>query len=436
MDWIYILIIISGCLFFGLLIGLPVFATFLFIDIIGILFFMGGASGLSTLIRSMSDSIGIFTLTPVPLFIIMGEVIFISGMATKAIDVVERMLYKLPGRLGLVAVGGGALFDCLSGSALGTCAMFGSLLVPEMRKRNYSKYMSMGPVMAGSALAVVIPPSTLSIVIASQASVSIGKLLIAGFIPGIVLSSLFASYIIVSCLIKPSLAPAGASISGASSNLLMDFIKYLCPLSLIVLAVLGSIFAGVATPTEASALGGLASFILAACYGKLSWDVVKRSTLRTLDITTMIFMIVAGSVAFSQLLAFTGVTRGIVEAALGLSLPPKLIIAMMIIILILMGTMIDQLSMIMIGVPMFMPIVTALNFDTIWFCLLMLLSITIGLLTPPFGLLCFVMKGVAPAGTSMSDVYYSIFPYIVLAIFGIFLILIFPEIALWLPDKM
>lgn len=412
------------------------FATFLLIDILGILYFMGGISGLSTLIRSMSDSIGIFTLTPVPLFIIMGEVIFVSGMATKAIDVIERILYKLPGRLGLVAIGGGALFDCLSGSALGTCAMFGSLLVPEMRRRNYSKYMSMGPVMAGSALAVVIPPSTLAIVMASQASVSIGKLLIAGFIPGLLISSMFGAYIIISCLIKPSLAPPGESISKSSSILIIDFFKYLFPLSFIVLAVLGSIFAGVATPTEASALGGLASFILAACYGKLSWDVIKRSTLRTLDITTMIFMIVAASVAFSQLLAFAGVTRGIVEVALGLHLSPKLIVSMVIIILILMGTMIDQLSMIMIGVPMFMPIVTALKFDPIWFCLLMLLSITIGLLTPPFGLLCFIMKGVAPAGTKMSDVYYSIFPYILLAIAGIFLILFFPEIALWLPNRM
>jgi len=366
----------------------------------------------------------------------MGEAIFISGMASKAIDVIERILYKLPGRLGLVAIAGGALFDCLSGSALGTCAMFGSLLVPEMRRRNYSKYMSMGPVMAGSALAVVIPPSTLAIVMASQASVSIGKLLMAGFIPGLVISSLFGAYIIISCLIKPSLAPPGESISKSSTSLLSDFFKYLFPLSFIVLAVLGSIFGGLATPTEASALGGLASFILAACYGKLSWDVIKRSTLRTLDITTMIFMIVAASVAFSQLLAFTGVTRGIVEVTLAMHLSPKFIVSMVIIILILMGTMIDQLSMIMIGVPMFMPIVTALKFDPVWFCLLMLLSITIGLLTPPFGLLCFVMKGVAPPGTKMADVYYSILPYIMLAIIGIFLILIFPEIALWLPNRM
>jgi tripartite ATP-independent transporter DctM subunit len=290
--------------------------------------------------------------------------------------------------------------------------------------------------MAGSALAVVIPPSTLSIVLAAQASVSIGKLLMAGFIPGLLLSGLFAIYIVSACVLNPSLAPAGSSISKSTASLLVDFVRYLFPLSFIVMAVLGSIFAGIATPTEASALGGIASFMLAAAYGRLSWDVIVRSVVRTLEITTMIFMIVAGSVAFSQLLAFTGVTRGIVETAMGLNLPPKMIVAAMIIILILMGTMIDQLSMIMIGVPMFMPIATALNCDTIWFCLLMLLSITIGLLTPPFGLLLFIMKGVAPVGTEMIDVYYSILPYIILAIMGIFLILFFPDIALWLPNRM
>ncbi len=436
MDWTIILLIIAGGLVFCLIAGVPVFTTFILLDIVGIIFFMGGINSISLLIRSMVDSIGIFTLTPVPLFIIMGEVIFVSGMATKAIDVVERMLYRLPGRLAMVSVMGGALFDCLSGSALGTCAMFGSLLTPEMRKRKYSKYMSMGPIMAGSALAVVIPPSTLAIVLASQASVSVGKLLMAGFIPGLLLSSLFGAFIVISCLINPKLAPPGESVSKSESSLTVDFFKYLFPLSLIVLAVLGSIFSGIATPTEASALGGIASFILAFFYGKLSFDVIAKSALRTLEITSMIFMIVAGSVAFSQILAFTGVTRGIVETAVSLDVAPLLIIAIMVIILIIMGTMIDQLSMIMIGVPMFLPIVKVLHFDPIWFGLLMLLSITIGLLTPPFGLLCFVMKGVSPEGIKMTDIYYSVLPYIILAVSGIFLILFFPQIALWLPNRM
>jgi tripartite ATP-independent transporter DctM subunit len=436
MEWQLILMIIVGGLLIGLMSGLPVFAVFLLIDMIGILFFMGGVSGLSSLVRSMLASIGKFTLTPVPLFIIMGEVIFVSGMATKSIDVVERILYRLPGRLSMVAIGAGALFDCLSGSALGTCAMFGSLLVPEMTKRKYSKYMSMGPVMAGSALAVVIPPSTLAVVLAAQAGISIGKLLIAGFVPGILIASLFACYVIISCIIKPSLAPAGEALKKSSSNLFKDFLKHLLPLSLIVLAVLGSIFSGIATPTEASALGALTSFILAAAYGRLSKNVILASAKRCLAISTMIFMIVAGSVAFSQLLAFTGITQGIVEIACNLPVPPKLIIASILCLLILMGTMIEQISMIMIGVPIFMPVALALGYDPIWFGLLMLVCITVGLITPPFGLLLFIMKGVTPADTKMSDVYYSALPFITLTMIGILLVLIFPSIAVWLPSRM
>lgn len=436
MEWQFVMLIVVGGLIFFLMSGLPVFSAFLLIDIVGILFFMGGPSGLTSLIRSMLASIGKFTLTPVPLFIIMGEVIFVSGMASKAIEVVERVLSRLPGRLSMVAVGAGALFDCLSGSALGTCAMFGSLLVPEMTQRKYSKYMSMGPIMAGSALAVVIPPSTLAIVLAAQAGISVGKLLIAGFIPGFMLASFFSIYIIVLCLIKPSMAPKGDALKKSSSNLFIDFVKYLLPLSIIVLAVLGSIFSGVATPTEASALGALASFLIAAGYGRLSKDVIIISAKRCIAISTMIFMIVAGSVAFSQLLAFTGISRGIVGIATDLPLSPILTCAIILVLLIIMGTMIEQISMIMIAVPIFMPIAVALGFDPIWFGLLMLVSITIGLITPPFGLLLFIMKGVLPPGTKMLDVYYSALPFIILTFLGILLILIFPDIAIWLPNKM
>jgi tripartite ATP-independent transporter DctM subunit len=436
MEWYWVMLIIVGGLLIGLMSGLPVFAAFLLVDMLGILFFMGGAGALTSLVGSMLDSIGLFTLCPVPLFIIMGEVIFVSGMASKAIDVVERILQRLPGRLSMVAIGAGAVFDCLSGSALGTCAMFGSLLVPEMMKRNYSKYMSMGPVMAGSMLAVVIPPSTLAIVLAAEAGVSIGKLLIAGFIPGFLLAGLFSAYITAACLIKPGLAPRGEASKHYSSSLFTGFLKYLLPLSIIVLAVLGSIFSGVATPTEASALGALASFVLAGVQRCLSWGVVIKSARRCLAITTMIFMIVAGSVAFSQILAFTGITRGLVEVAKDLPLSPKLIIAIILSLLVFMGTMIEQISMIMIGVPIFMPIAVSLGCDPIWFGLLMLCSITVGLITPPFGLLLFIMKGVTPPNIKMSDVYYSALPFITITLLGILLILIFPGIATWLPNQM
>lgn len=436
MEWQWILVIIMGGLLAALMSGIPVFAAFLLIDFIGIFFFMGGIGGLTSIVRSALDSIGVFTLTPVPLFVIMGEVIFVSGMAAKAIDVIERILVRLPGRLSMVAVGAGAMFDAMSGSALGTCAMFGSLLVPEMMKRNYSKYMSMGPVMAASMLAVVIPPSTLAIIVAAEAGLPAGKLLLAGFVPGLMIAGLFGAFITISCLIKPSLAPTGESVRKATSSLGMDFLKYLLPLSAVALSVLGSIFTGVATPTEAAALGAFTSMVVAVCYGRLTKEVIIVSARRCLGITAMIFMILAGSMAFSQLLAFTGITRGVIEIATNLKVHPMLIVASMLSILLVLGCMIDQISMIMIGVPLFVPVAAALGYDLIWFALLLLLAITLGVLTPPFGLLLFIMKGVNPGKIQMSDVFLSAMPYIMLTMFGMVLIMVFPKIVTWLPHLM
>jgi tripartite ATP-independent transporter DctM subunit len=434
-EWQTLLLIIGGILFLCLMSGVPIFVAFLIVDTVGVLLFMGGLAGIDSLIRSMFDSIGLFTLTPVVLFLIMGEAIFRSGMASRALDVIERGLLRLPGRLSLVAVAGGAIFATLSGSALGSCAMLGALLVPDMVKRGYSKSLSMGPIMAGGMLAVVIPPSTLSVILGAQGGISVGKLLLAGFVPGFILAGFYLLYIIIACYRNPSLAPMGEAITSQSS-LLKDFLIYVLPLSLIVLAVLGSIFTGVATPTEASALGALTSLILAACYRRLTLQMVIKSTRSTLAISTMILMIVGGSVAFSQLLGFTGIVRGIVNVVTSLQVSPLIIAAMMQGVLIIMGCFIDQIAMIMIAVPIFMPISTALGFDPVWMGLLMLISISLGLLTPPFGLLLFIMRGNAPEGTSMVDVYRASLPYLYLTLLGLALFIIFPGIATWLPRHM
>jgi len=435
MEWQFLLLIIGGILFLTLLSGLPIFVAFLIVDTVGILLFMGGLAGIDSLVRSMFDSIGLFTLSPVVLFTIMGEAIFRSGMATRALDVLERMMVRLPGRLSVVAVSAGAIFATLSGSALGSCAMLGSLLVPDMEKRGYSKSLSMGPIMAGGMLAVIIPPSTLAVILGAQGGISVGKLLLSGFIPGFILAGLYLSYITISCMRNPSLAPMGEAIK-TQSSLGKDFLIYVLPLSVIVLAVLGSIFTGAATPTEASALGALTSFVLAACYRELTVKMVIKSATSTLAISTMILMIVGGSVAFSQLLSFTGIVRGIVELVTNLDVPPVIVVALMQTLLIIMGCFIDQIAMIMIAVPIFMPITAALGLDSVWIGLLMLISISLGLLTPPFGLLLFIMKGNAPKGTTMFDVWRASLPYIILTFIGLALFIIFPGIATWLPRHM
>ena len=395
MEWQILLLIIGGILFLCLLSGVPIFVAFLIVDTVGILLFMGGPAGLDSLTRSMFDSIGLFTLTPVVLFLIMGEALYQSGLASRALDIIERLLRYLPGRLSLVAVAGGAIWSTLSGSALGTCAMLSALLVPEMRKRNYSKSMSMGPIMAGGMLDVIIPPSTLAVILGAQGGIPVGKLLIAGFIPGFILTGFYLLYIIYTCYRDPSQAPMGEAITSQSS-LAMDSLKYLVPLMAIVVAIFGGIFTGWATPTEAAALGAFTSFILAACYKQLTLQVVIKTVTSTVAVSTMIFMIVGGSVAFGQLLSFTGIVKGIVNLATNLPVSPIIVVALMQVILVIMGCFIDQIAMIMIAVPIFMPITNALGLDPIWVGLLMLISISLGLITPPFGLLLFIMKGNAP----------------------------------------
>ncbi len=435
MEWPVLCLIIGGMLLVTLMSGLPLFVAFFIVDTVGILLFMGGVAGLDSLVRSMFDSIGVFTLTPVILFLIMGELIYQSGMASRALDIFDRILRYLPGRLSLVAVGGGAIFSTLSGSALGTCAMLSTLLVPEMRKRNYSKSMSMGPIMAGGMLDVIIPPSTLAVILGAQGGIPVGKLLIAGFIPGFILTGFYLVYIIVTCYRDPSQAPLGEA-AATKTSLAMDCLKYLLPLMAIVVAIFGGIFTGWATPTEAAALGAFTSALLAIYYRELTVKVVVRCLTGTVAVSSMIFMIVGGSVAFGQLLSFTGIVKGIVNLATNLPVSPIIVVALMQVILVIMGCFIDQIAMIMIAVPIFMPITNALGLDPVWVGLLMLISISLGLITPPFGLLLFIMKGGAPEGTTMMDVYRASMPYTILTLIGLILFLLFPGLSTWLTQYM
>jgi tripartite ATP-independent transporter DctM subunit len=283
---------------------------------------------------------------------------------------------------------------------------------------------------------VVIPPSTLAIVLAAQAGISVGKLLMTGLVPGFMLAGMFALFIVITSTINPKLTPKINETDTNLDSLFKDFLKYLLPLGLIIISVLGSILSGLATPTEASALGALTSFILAAAYGKLNKAVLLKSAKNCLELVSMIFMIAAGSVAFSQILAFTGVTRGMVTFTTSLALSPTMIIVVILAFLILMGTMIEQVSTIMICVPIFMPIANALHFDPMWFGMMMLLAITTGLLTPPFGLLLFIINGASGTKGKISDVYLAALPYLCIILLGLALILIFPGIATWLPSLM
>ncbi len=436
MEWLIDLIAIFSSLMILFLMGVPVAFSFLFVNLIGVYVFWGGEAGLTQLVLSIYRSVSTFSLLPVPLFVLMGEIMFRSGMAPRAMDVMERWLGRIPGRLSLLAVGGGTLFASLSGSAMAGCAMLGSVLVPEMEKRGYKKPMSLGPILGSGGLAIMIPPSALGVLLACLGHISVGSFLIAIIIPGIIMASLYSAYVIIRCWLQPDLAPSYQILQITSLEKIRLTFKYILPLGSIVFLVIGLMFLGVATPTESAALGAVGCFILAFLYRGWNWNVVKESISGTLNITVMMFMILTGAMAFSQILAFTGASSGLIESAGGLPIPSMALLIVMQILLILLGTFMEPLTIMMVTLPIYMPIIKSLGFDPLWFATIMLINMEMATTTPPFGLVLFVMKGVAPVGTSMADIYKAGLPFLVCDAIAMGLIIIFPSLALYLPSLM
>ncbi len=436
MEWWLFLILFFAGLLFLLAIGLPVAFSFMLINVIVVMLIMGTHAGPYQMIMNMFQSLTLFTLAPVPLFIMLGEVLFHSGMALRALDVLSKLLGRLPGRLSILANLGGTIFAALSGSPMANTAMLGSLLVPEMEKRGYSRLMTIGPIMAAGGIAMIIPPSTLSVIYGTIAEISIAKLLIAGVIPGLIMGANYMTYIILSCLLKPELTPDYEMEKVSSREKLFLFFRDVFPLSILMFLVLGLIFLGVATPTESAAIGVLGAFIQSIFYGGFSWEMIKKSVTATTRITGMIFLIVAGSMIFSQIMAFTGTTRAMTELIVGWPLPAILKLIAMLLMVFFLGIFVDQVSIMMITIPLFVPVVNALGFDPFWFAIMMLIDLEIALTTPPFGVLLFIMKGVAPKGTTMSDIYGAVLPFVLCDTFTVILVMVFPSLALWLPSLM
>jgi len=433
MEWWLSLLIIFGALSLLLLSGLPVAFCFHSINIAGAILLWGGMSGLHELVLRMYTSVNSFPLTTVIMFVLMGEFMFHSRIFIKIINVLDQWMGALPGRLGLVCVASATLLSTLSGSSMGTTAMLGSLMSQEMENRGYKKPISIGSCMSG-ALAMIIPPSALAVILATLAQISVGRVLLAGVIPGLLMAASYVLYIILRCKIQPDIAPTYVPQAIPLSRKLIDTLHYVLPFGLVILVVIGFVIWGVADPTESSAVAVVVIIILCAFYKKLDREVFKRSLTGTLQIVVMMLIILTGSVAFSQILAFSGATKGLAEFVVNLSLPPMSLFLAMQLLLIILGCFMEQVSIMMITFPVFLPILRALDIDLIWFGLLTLINMEVGLKTPPFGFCLFVMKGVAPPGTTMADIIKASIPFILADFFVMALIVIFPQIALWLPS--
>ena len=435
-EWYGIAGFLVGMVIVFMLLGIPVAFAFLTANIIGAMIFMGGLNAMPQIVVNAVESVTIFALIPVPLFIIMGELFFHTGLAIRVFDALDLCFGRLPGRLSYITVVGGTIFATLSGSTMANTAMMGSMMVPEMTSRGYKKHMSMGPILGTGGLAMIIPPSALAVLLASLAEIDIGKLLIAGVLPGLVLAVLYSILIYAQVKIDKDAAPAYAVESTSFGRVLWALVVNVLPMSFVVFCVIGLIILGVATPTEAAGFGALGVLILAALYRVLSWDVIVKSVAGSVRVTAMVLLIILASSTFSQLLAFTGASAGLIEWATKVELAPIVMLLIMFGVLLILGMFMDQVSMMLLTVPIFFPLAGTLQFDLIWFGLVMLLALEISLTTPPFGLLLFVMIGVAPQGTTLWQVAMAAAPYIGCALIVLVLLILFPGLALYLPGLM
>ena len=435
MEWFEALAVLLGVILVLMAIGMPVALAFLAANILGAWIFMGGERGVAQLLNNGFGSLTKYALMPIPLFLLMGEIFFYTGLGGRMFSAIDKLLGKLPGRLSYVTVLGGTAFSTLSGSSMGSTALLGSLMVPEMSRRGYKSYMSIGPILGTGGLAIIIPPSALAVLLATLAQIDVAALLLAGVIPGLILAGFYIATIWLQTKIDPNAAPAYDVPTMSVAEKIILLFREVVPMVGIMVVIIIMMIEGFVTPSEAAAFGALGVLLLAVIFKCLTLDALRKSISGALRVTLMAYLIVFGSATFSQLLAFSGASRGLVKWATSFDLAPLAMLMIMFAVLLLLGMFMEQISIMLLTVPIFFPLAQSLGFDLVWFALIMLLSLEISFTTPPFGLLLFVMKGVAPPGTTMREIYTSAFPFIGCSLVLVALLIAFPDLALWLPSQ-
>lgn len=393
-----------------------------------------GPNSLQVMSASMYTYMNNFILVCVPLFIFMANVLERSGLADDLYSSMHKWFGPVRGGLAVGTVIICTVFAAMSGvSATGTVTM-GLIALPSMLKRGYDQSISMGSIMAGGALGVLIPPSVAFIVYCLFANQSVGSMFLGGIFPGLLLSSLFIIYIVIRCGLRPSLGPPLPLEDRAGWLDKFKSLKAIILPVLLVVAVLGSIFSGMATPTEAAAVGAFGSIICAVIYRRLNLKDLGEASLGTLKTTCMVLWVMGAAVAFSAIYTGLGATDLIRNTMSNVAINKWIIMIGMQMSLFILGCFLDPGGIMMITLPIYVPIVDGLGFNLVWFGVLFVMNMEMGYLTPPFGFNLFFMRGVAPKHITMSDIYRSVWPFVGLQALGLILVMIFPQISLYLPD--
>ena len=380
-----------------------------------------------------------YVYAAVPLFVFMAVTLERDGLADRLFHVAHLLFGGLRGELAIGTIVICTMFAATTGIVGATVTSMGLLALPAMLKRGYNRALASGTVLAGGTLGLLIPPSIAIVIYGPTANISVAKLFFAAFLPGLVLSALYIGYIIVICLLKPELGAAMPEEERKAVSARQKFtltLTGMVPVLCLIMAVLGLIFLGVATPTEAAATGAFAATLLAMAYRKFNWPNLKYATYQTLRITSMVMLVVVGASMFTSTFMTIGGGKLISGLILGLPFGKLGILLVMMFIIFILGMFIDYFAIILIIGPLFTPIAGALGFDLIWFSLLVIMNLQMANITPPFAYAIFYLRGVAPPEVTMGDIYRGVYPFVALQWIGLVIVIMFPQIALWLPGKM
>jgi tripartite ATP-independent transporter DctM subunit len=430
MDPTLITIIVIASFFIFLMAGMPVFGALGMASVIGILL-LQGPRGLGAVPGVIYDRLAGFTLVAVPLFILMGEIIFVSGIGADIYVATSRWLNRMPGSLGMSSVAACAIFSALCGVSLAGAATIGSFAIPEMLKRGYDKSLATGCVAASGGLALLIPPSVALILYGVVGDESVGKLFIGGIIPGILLAALMMGYIFVLVNIRPHMAPR--SEDQITWGMRFAALANIWPVLALIVLVLGSIYAGIATPTEAAAVGCIGAFVVGFFRKRLNWTLLK-SIFRSAMLTSgMIMLIFSAALLFGYTLTRLQVPQQLAQLVANAHLPNWAVLTLIFALLYLMGMFMDIVSVILISTPILLPIVIGMGYSSLWFGVVMAIACEIGTETPPVGLNLFVIKGVSPPSVRLIDIIRGSIPFAFVETCGLIICILFPGLILWLP---
>lgn len=430
---------ITAIMFFSMLVlmamGAPL-AWALMISGMGSAYVMFGPGGLDLLLASAYGAMDNFLLVSLPLFIFMGLVLERSGITDDLFEMIHKLMGSLPGGLGVGTVLICALIAAMAGVSGAATVSLGIIALPAMLKRGYHKRLVTGTIMAGGALGFLIPPSVLMIVYAFLARESVGKLFAAGLMPGLMLASIYMVYILIRCRIDPSLGPPAPVEERFTLKEKLASLRHLIAPGILVFTVLGCIIGGITSPSEASAVGAGGALLIAGLRGNVSWSLLRYVMLNTTKITGMLLWIAIAAVFFSKIYMGLGAGMILSEMIEDYSLSPYTVIIFMLASFFVLGMFLDDFAILFITIPLYVPIVNELGFDTTWFAVLFILSMQSAYLTPPFGYNLFYMRSVAPKEITITDIYRSALPFVALQVLGLSLIVAFPAIALWLPEAL